>query len=102
MAISLEILSSIRKAARNIVCLEMCLSTSGVPLVRVYGGIVGGVQVVECDNEDDRLEAFNDLYSFYRKLGKAVRLSDWRTPNSQPRHYIRNTPLRRRGQSVMT
>lgn len=79
MAISLETLSSIREAARNTVRLEMCLSTSGIPLVRVYGGIVDGVQVVECDNEDDRLEAFNDLYSFYRRLGKTVRMFSWQS-----------------------
>lgn len=95
-------LESLRRRSRQLVCLEMCASTSGVPLVRVYGGISPGVQVVECADEDDRMEAFNDLYSFYRKLGKTVRLSDWRTPSIQPRHYIRNTPLRRRGQSVMT
>lgn len=91
-----DALATVRANSRKAVYCEMCLTAKGIPLMRVYGGITDGVQIMEFESEDERMEAFTRLYMFYTsRLGKTVRLSSPAVPRridhrSSNTHFARS------------
>ena len=43
--------------------------------LKVYGGICDGIQVIECEDKQDATDCCFELYGFYKKMGKTVKVS---------------------------